>query len=117
MGLDAGDVGARVRLRYPECADLLALDAGYQPALLLVLGSELPDWWGRDVHVAADRGADATRAATRQLLRPDRVVQIAAALAPVALLVLQPEEAQLPAAQEHVVRQPLGVLPLHRVGA
>src|SRR3954469_20367622 len=50
--------------------------------------------WRRvgDFHVAADRGAAPARAAARELLGPDSVMQIAAALAAVLLFVLQAEE-------------------------
>src|SRR6478672_7431648 len=116
MRPDAGHVGARVGLGDAERADLLALDRRHEPALLLVLGPELPDRRCGDVHVTADRSTHAARAAARQLLCPDRVVQVAAALAAVALLVLQPEEAQLAAAQEDLVWHPLRVLPLHGIG-
>ena len=42
-GAQRGDVGAGSRLGDPQRADQLALDPGNQPALLLLLGAELPD--------------------------------------------------------------------------
>ena len=43
LGPDAGDVGAGAGLGDPEAADLLALDAGDEVALLLLLGAEQVD--------------------------------------------------------------------------
>ena len=56
--------------------------------------------------MCAHAGGDAARAAVRQLLGEDRLVEVVAALAAVALLVLQPEEAVLGEGAEHGVREP-----------
>ena len=55
--------------------------------------------------------------APRELLGEHRVVHVVAALAAVLLRVLEAEVAELGHAREHVVGEPLGVLPLVRVGA
>ena len=52
-----------------------------------------------------------------ELLAEHRVVQVVAALAAVLLRVLEPEVAELGHAREHLVREPLRVLPLGGVGA
>ena len=84
-GGDAGDVGAGAGLGDPQRADLLAGDARHQPALLLLLGAEVEDRRHRDRGVGVEPGGDAAGAAgAGQLLDPDRVVQVGAALAAVA---------------------------------
>ena len=87
------------RLGDPQRADLLAGDPGDQPALLLLLGAEVEDRRHRDRGVGVEPGGDAAGAAAAgQLLDPDRVVQVGAALAAQLLGELQPEEAELGAA-------------------
>ena len=84
-GGDAGDVGAGAGLGDPQRADLLAGDPRHQPALLLLLGAEVEDRRHRDRGVGVEPGGDAAGAAgAGQLLDPDRVVQVGAALAAVA---------------------------------
>ena len=101
QGGDAGDVGAGAGLGDPEGADLLAGDPRHQPALLLLLGAEVEDRRHRDRGVGVEPGGDAAGAARAgQLLDPDRVVQVGAALAAVVLRELQPEEAELGAAAD-----------------
>jgi hypothetical protein len=63
--------------------------------------------------VGVEPGGDAAGAARAgQLLDPDRVVQVVAALAAVALGELQPEEAQLGAARVQLARELARRLPL-----
>src|SRR5690606_20388888 len=100
-----------------ERGDLLALDRRDEEALLLLLGAELPDRRRRDPDVGADPRRDAPRAAARQLLDEDRVVDVVAALAAVLLRVLEAEVAELGAAAEDVVGKPALLLPLGGVGA
>ena len=83
--LQARDVGAGARLGDRERADLLALEPGHDPALLLLLGAELEDRRHRDPDVPADPGGHAARPAARHLLGEDRAVHGVAALAAVLL--------------------------------
>ena len=116
-GGDAGDVGAGTRLGDPQGADLLAGDPGNQPALLLLLGAEVEDRRHRDRGVGVEPRGDAARAAAAgQLLDPDRVVQMGAALAAQLLGELQPEEAELRAARVQLTGEFPRVLPLGDVG-
>jgi hypothetical protein len=114
-GLDAGHVGAGVRLGDSESGDLLALDRRDEIALLLVLRAELPHGRRRDPDVGADPGRHAAGAAARQLFRENRVVHVVTTLAAVLLGVLEPEEPELGHAREDLVGKPASVLPLHRV--
>ena len=114
---DAGDVGAGAGLGDPQRADLLAGDPGHQPALLLLLGAEVEDRRHRDRGVGVEAGGDAAGAAgAGQLLDPDRVVQVGAALAAVLLGELQPEEAELGAAAVELAGEFARRLPLVDVG-
>ena len=112
-GRDPGDVGAGAGLGDPQRADLLARDPGHQPALLLLLGAEVEDRRHRDRGVGVEPGRDAARAArARQLLDPDRVVEVGPALAAVALGELEAEEAELGAAAVELAREFARRLPL-----
>ena len=112
-GADAGDVGAGAGLGDAQGADLLAGDSGDQPALLLLLGAEVEDRRHRDRGVGVEPGGDPAGAAgAGQLLDPDRVVQVGAALAAVLLGELQPEEAELGAAPVELTRELPRRLPL-----
>ena len=92
-------------------------DPGHEPALLLLLGAEVEDRRHRDRGVGVEPGGDAARAArARQLLDPDRVVQVGAALAAVLLGELEAEEAELAAAGEELARELARLLPLVDVG-
>jgi hypothetical protein len=63
--------------------------------------------------VCPDARRDATAAAgPRELFHPDRVVDVVAALAPVLGLVLEPEEAEVPAAVVELARELTRLLPL-----
>jgi hypothetical protein len=117
-GGDAGDVGAGARLGDAERTDLLAGDPRDQPALLLLFGAEVEDRRQCNRGVGVEAGCDAARSAgSRQLLDPDRVVQVGAALPAVLLGELQPEEAQLRAACVQLARELTGRLPLVDVGS
>ncbi len=117
-GRDAGDVGAGAGLGDAQGADLLAGDPRHQPALLLLLGAEVEDRRHRDRGVGVEAGGDPARAArVRQLLDPDRVVQVRAALAAVLLGELQAEEAELGAALVEVAGEFPCLLPLVDVGS
>ena len=84
----------------PSARDLLARDRGAQEALVLVGGAEPEDRRRRDPGVRAEPGADPARGAGRgQLLGPDGVVDVVAALAAELLRVLEPEEAELAGAR------------------
>ena len=96
IGLDRGDVGAGARLGDPERADLLAGDRRAKEALVLLGGAEPVDRRSRDPGVRAEPGADPARGAGRgQLLGPDGVVDVVAALASELDRVLESEEAEL----------------------
>src|SRR5439155_7932350 len=111
------DVRAGARLGDPERTDQLALDPRHQPALLLLLGAELPDRRGGDLGVGADPRRDAAAATrARELLHPDGVVDVITALAAVLRLVLDPEEAELAAAVVELARELPSLLPLVDVG-
>ncbi len=117
VGGDAGDVGAGARLGDAEGADLLAGDPWHQPALLLLLGAEVEDRRHRDRGVGVEAGGDAAGAAgARQLLDPDRVVQVGAALAAELLGELEAEEAELGAAGVELAGEFARRLPLVDVG-
>jgi hypothetical protein len=63
--------------------------------------------------VRPEAGGDAAAAArARELLDPDRVVDVVAALAAVLGLVLEPEEAELPAPVVELARELARLLPL-----
>ena len=112
-GGDAGDVGAGAGLGDPERADLLAGDPGDQPTLFLLLGAEVEDRRHRDRGVGVEAGRDAAGATGPcELLDPDRVVQVGAALAAVLLGELEPEEAELGATPVELAREPARLLPL-----
>ncbi len=83
--LDAGDVGARVRLRDAEAGDLLALDRGHEVALLLLLGAEQEHRRGGHVRVHRHAHRDPARVAPRHLLGQHDVAVIVAALSAVLL--------------------------------
>ena len=93
--LDAGDVGAGVGLGDAEAEDLLALDRGHDPLLLLLLGAELED--RRHRHVGVDRDAHREAAGQRaaHLLGEHEVGEVVAALAAVLLGYGEAEEAEL----------------------
>ena len=59
-GLQARNVGTGARFGDRQRADLLALDPGHDPALLLLLGAELEDRRHRDPGVASDPCRHAT---------------------------------------------------------
>ena len=81
-GADRGDVGAGARLGDPERGDPLAGDRRAQEALVLIGGAEPEDRRRRDPGMCAEPGADPARCAGgRELLGPDRVVNVVAALA------------------------------------
>ena len=110
---DRGDVGAGAGLGDPERADLLAGDRRAQEALVLVGGAELEDRRRRDPGVGAEPGADpARRAAGGELLGPDGVVDVVAALAAELLRVLEAEEAELGGAVVELAREQPLLLPL-----
>ena len=112
-GGEGGDVGAGAGLGDPQGADLLAGDPRHQPALLLLLGAEVEDRRHRDRGVGVEAGGDAAGAAgAGQLLDPDRVVQVGAALAAQLLRELEAEEAELGAAAEQLPREFPRRLPL-----
>ena len=114
---DRRDVGAGPGLGDGQRGDLLAGDGGRQVAALLVLGAELPHRRRGDADVRADAGRQPARAAARQLLGEDRVVQVVAALAAVLLGVLQAEEADPRQLGEDLVGEPARLLPLGGVRA
>jgi hypothetical protein len=117
-GGDAGDVGAGAGFGDPQRADLLAGDPRDQPALLLLFGAEVEDRRQCNRGVGVEAGGDTARSArSRQLLDPDRVVQVGAPLAAVNLWELQPEEAQLGAAPVQLARELARRLPLVDVGS
>ena len=112
-GGDAGDIGAGSRLGDAEGADLLAGDPRDQPALLLLVGAEVEDRRHRDRNVGVEPGGDAAGAAgAGQLLDPDRVVQVGAALAAVLLGELEAEETELGAAPVELTGEFPRLLPL-----
>src|SRR2546429_64147 len=113
--LDAGGVGAGVGLGDAERADLLPANRRRQEALLLVVGADLPPRRRRDPDVCADPGGEAARAAVRELLGEDGVVQIVTALTAVLLRVLQSQIAVRGKLVEHLVGEPTLVLVLLRV--
>ena len=77
-GAERSDVGAGSGLGDAERADLLALDPGHEPALLLPLVAELEDRRHRDRGVGVQPGRDsAGGTAAGELFDPDRVVQVA----------------------------------------
>src|SRR5262249_44427264 len=116
-GAERGDVGAGAGPRDPERPDLRALDPGDEPALLLLLGPELPDRRRGDLDVGAEpRGDAAAPAGAGELLDPDGVVDVVAALAAVLGLVLEADEAELAAALVQLARALVGLLPLRDVG-
>ena len=92
--LDAGDVGAGVGLGDAEAEDLLALDRGHDPLLLLLLGAERED--RRHRHVGVDRDAHRQAAATARGRSPRRAraTVVVAALAAVLLGLVEAEEAR-----------------------
>src|SRR5215218_10071874 len=112
-GSERGDVGSGARLRNPERSDQLALDPRHEPALLLLLGAELPDRRHRDLRMGPEPGRDpAAPARARQLLDPDCVVDVVTALAAGLGLELEPEEAELAAAGIQLARELTRLLPL-----
>src|SRR5689334_628460 len=116
-GRDAGDIGAGAGLGDAEGADLLTGDPGHQPALLLLLSAEVEDRRHRDRGVGVEPGGDAPGAsAAGELLDPDRVVQVSAALAAVFLWELQPEEAELGTAPVELAGEFPRLLPLRDMG-
>ena len=115
-GADAGDVGAGAGLGDPERADLLAADAGHDPALPLFLRAEVEHRRHRDLGVSVEARGDAARAAgAGQLLDPHRVVDVVPALAAVSLRELEAEKAELAAAREELARELPRLLPLVHV--
>src|SRR5581483_1246628 len=84
-------------------------------APLLLLRAELPDRRRGDPDVRAYPRRQPAAAATRELLGENGVMHVVAALAAVLLGVLEPEEAELGHAREHVVGEPARVFPLARV--
>ena len=115
-GRDRCDVGAGPGLGDGQRGDRRAGDGGHEVAALLVLGAELPQRRGGDADVRADARREPARAAARQLLGEDRVVQVVAALPAVLLGVLQAEEADGRELGEDLVGEPARLLPLGRVG-
>jgi hypothetical protein len=112
-GSQGGHVGPCARLRDPERADQLAPDPGDEPALLLLLGAELPDRRHGDLGVRSDAGRDAAAAArARELLDPDGVVHVVAPLAAVLGLELEAQEAELTAAVVELAGKLARLLPL-----
>ena len=111
LGADAGDVGAGAGLGDPEAADLLALDAGDEVALLLLLGAEQVD--GGEDHVGLDREAHVGAAGARvaHALGADERVVVVAALPAVLLREAEAEVAEL-AGAPHGLVGPGGLLPL-----
>ena len=83
--LDAGDVGAGVRLGDAEARDLLALDRRHQVLLLLLVGAELVQRRRRHVGVHADAHGHAGAVGVRHLLGEHEVAVEVAALAAVLL--------------------------------
>ena len=112
-GSQRGDVGAGTRLGDRERADLLPLDARHKPALLLLLGAELPDRRHGDLGMGPEPGCDPAAAArVGELLDPDGVVDVVAALAAVVRLELESEEAELAAAVVELARELARLFPL-----
>ncbi len=114
---DVGDVRAGARLRDPERPDQLAPDPGHDPAPALLLGAEVEHRRHRDLGVGVEprrHPAGATRA--RELLDPDRFVDVGAALPAVLLRELEPQEAKLPTAVEQLARELARLLPCLDVG-
>jgi hypothetical protein len=105
------DVRARIGLGDRQRRDRLAPEAGYEIALLLVLGPELPDRRQRDPDVGADAGGEAARATAGELFGEHRVGDDVAS-ASVLGRELQPEIADLGHPLEHVVGEPPRVFPL-----
>jgi hypothetical protein len=115
-GPERGDVGTGARLRDAERSDLLALDAGNEPALLLLLGAELPDRRSGDLGVCPDPGGDpATAPGPGELFEPDSVVDVVAALPAVLDLVLEAEEAKFAAPGIELAWELARLLPLVNV--
>jgi hypothetical protein len=109
---DRGYVRAGAGLGDPEGSDQLALDPGDQPALLLLLGAELPDRRRGDLGMRSQtRGYAAAAPRTRQLLDPDRIVDVVASLAAVLGLVFEAEEAELAAAVVELAGELARLLP------
>ena len=114
-GLQARHVRAGGRLRDRKRADLVALEPGNDPALLLLLRAELEDRRHRDPGVASDPGRYAARPAARHLLGEHGAVDRVAALAAVLLGVGDPQEAELAHPVEQRARELSCLLPLWRV--
>ena len=98
--LDAGDVGAGVGLGDAEAEDLLALDRGHDPFLLLLLGAEREDRRHRHVGVHRDAHRQAARVRVADLLGEHQARVVVAALAAVLLGLVEAEEAELAHARE-----------------
>src|SRR6202035_3519048 len=81
-----------------------------------VLCAELPDRRRGDVHMCPDPRRRSSGADPRQLLDEDGLVQVVAALPPVLEGVLEPEQALGGELSEHLVGEPVVLLPLLGVG-
>jgi hypothetical protein len=115
-GPERGDVGAGAGFRDAERSDLLALDSGNEPALLLLLRAELPDRRSGDLGMCPDPGRDPAAApGPGELFEPDRVVYVVAALPAVLDLVLEAEEAKLAAPGIELAWELARLLPLVNV--
>ena len=113
--LDAGDVGAGVRLGDAEAGDLLALDRGHEVALLLLLGAEQRGSAASPCRCGPRCPCRARRScACDHLLGEHEVAEVVAALPAVLLGIGQAEEAELAHAAEDGVRE-RRLLPLLRV--
>jgi hypothetical protein len=111
------DVGPGAGLGNAQGSDQIPPYRWNQPALLLLLCAESPDRRRRDLRVSPDPGGDAAAAAgAGELLDPDGVVDVVAALPAVLGLVLEAEEAQLAAAVVQLARELPGLVPLLDVG-
>ena len=116
LGADRGDVGPRSGLGDPERRDLASRDRRPQEPLVLVGGAEPVHGRGRDPRVRPEPRPDpAGRARRGQLLGPDCVVDVVAALAPELHRVLQAEEAELGRPGVELARELPGRLPLVHV--
>ncbi len=114
-GLDAGDIGAGVRLGDAQAEDLLALDRRDDPLLLLLLGAEGEDRRHRHVGVDGDPHRKAARVGVADLLGEHQRRVVVASLPAVGLRLVQAEEAELAHAREDGVGEGR-LLPLLRVG-